>query len=83
MLPSGWACMAASTLASRASRCVFSQAMAREAKVLAAMRERPDGSADDWVAIAYADTPRHLWPVAKRSLLAHVERIEALGLARP
>jgi len=45
--------------------------------------ERPDGSADDWVAIAYADTPRHLWPVAKRSLLAHVERIEALGLARP
>jgi len=46
------------------------------------MRERPDGSADDWVAIAYADTPRPRWPVAKRSLLAHLERIEALGLAR-
>jgi len=49
--------------------------------VLAAMRERPDGNADDWVPIAYADTPRQLWPVAKRSLLAHLERIEALGLA--
>jgi recombination protein RecT len=57
--------------------------LAREAKVLAAMRERPDGGPDDWVPVAYADTPKQLWPVAKRSLLAHVERIEALGLARP
>ncbi len=57
--------------------------LAREAKVIEAMRLRPDGGPEDWVPIAYADTPRQLWPVAKRSLLAHVERIEALGLARP
>ena len=55
--------------------------LAREAKVVAAMRERPDGGPDDWVPLAYADTPRPLWPVAARSLSAHVERIRALGLA--
>lgn len=54
--------------------------LAREAKVLAAMREVPQGSAEDWVALAYADTPTALWPLAQRSLLAHVERIRALGL---
>jgi recombination protein RecT len=59
-----------------------SHRLAREAKVLAAMRECPQGNADDWVPIAYADTPKQLWPVARRSLLAHLERIEALGLAR-
>ena len=41
----------------------------------------PDGGPDDWVPLAYADTPKALWPIAKRSLLAHVERIQALGLA--
>lgn len=54
--------------------------LAREAKVLAAMRQVPQGSAQDWVALAYADTPTALWPLAQRSLLAHVERIRALGL---
>jgi len=68
--------------APRAIAWLKSHRLAREARVLAAMRERPQGSADDWVPIAYADTPRQLWPVARRSLLAHVERIEALGLAR-
>ena len=55
--------------------------LAREAKVVAAMRQRPDGGPEDWVPLAYADTPKGLWPMAKRSLLAHVERIQALGLA--
>ncbi|MDQ6881861.1 MAG: MBL fold metallo-hydrolase, partial [Pseudomonadota bacterium] len=50
----------------------------REAKVLAAMRERPDGSMDDWVALAYDDVPQRMWPVAQRSLLAHVQRLETL-----
>ena len=54
--------------------------LAREAKVLAAMRQRPDGALQDWVALAYADTPQNLWNWAERSLLAHVERIRALGL---
>jgi recombination protein RecT len=54
----------------------------REARVLAAMRERPQGSLEDWVELAYADTPARMWPVAKRSLLAHVQRIEAMQAGR-
>lgn len=50
----------------------------REAKIAAVMQAHPDGNLDDWVAKAYDDAPRHLWPVAKRSLLAHVERIRSL-----
>jgi recombination protein RecT len=58
-----------------------SHRLAREAKVIAAMRAKPNGTMDDWVEIAYADVPPRMWPVAQRSLLAHVQRIEALGLA--
>jgi len=49
----------------------------REAKVLAAMQAQPDGTPDDWLALAYADVPERMWPVAKRSLLAHLARITA------
>lgn len=55
--------------------------LGREAKVIAAMRQAPDGGIDAWVPLAYADTPRALWPLARRSLLAHVQRIQALALA--
>ena len=51
----------------------------REAKVLAVMQALPKGTMDDWVARAYDDVPARMWPVAKRSLLAHVQRIEALA----
>ena len=51
--------------------------LAREAKVLAAMQALPDGSMDDWVQHAYDDVPPRMWPVAQRSLLAHVERIRS------
>lgn len=54
--------------------------LAREAKVIAAMRKAPGGGPDTWVPLAYDDTPQALWPLAKRSLVAHVQRIEALGL---
>ena len=47
----------------------------REAKVMAAMQALPDGTPDDWLASAYADVPERMWPVAKRSLLAHLARI--------
>jgi glyoxylase-like metal-dependent hydrolase (beta-lactamase superfamily II)/8-oxo-dGTP pyrophosphatase MutT (NUDIX family) len=53
----------------------------REAKVMAAMQARPHGALDDWVELAYDDVPPRMWPVAKRSLLAHVQRIESLGLS--
>jgi recombination protein RecT len=52
--------------------------LAREAKVLAAMQALPGGTVQDWVAHAYADVPQRLWPVAQRSLLAHVERIRSM-----
>jgi glyoxylase-like metal-dependent hydrolase (beta-lactamase superfamily II)/8-oxo-dGTP pyrophosphatase MutT (NUDIX family) len=53
--------------------------LAREAKVARAMQAQPQGTADDWVKLAYEDVPERLWPVAKRSLLAHVQRIQSLG----
>lgn len=52
----------------------------REAKIVAAMRARPHGSIQEWVELAYDDVPPRMWPVAQRSLLAHVQRIEALGM---
>ncbi len=52
----------------------------REAKVIAAMQALPEGSMQDWVKLAYQDVPERLWPVAERSLLAHVQRICTLGL---
>ena len=51
----------------------------REAKVLKVMQAQPHGSMDDWVKLAYDDVDPRIWPVAKRSLLAHVERIRSLG----
>ncbi len=50
----------------------------REAKVMAAMQARPEGTMNDWLALVYDDTDPRLWPVALRSLQAHVERIQAL-----
>ena len=67
--------------APRAIARLKSHRLAREAKVIAAMRARPAGSMDDWVKLAYDDVPPRMWPVAKRSLLAHVQRIQALQLA--
>jgi recombination protein RecT len=53
----------------------------REAKVIGVMRAQPRGSLDDWLPLAYDDVDSRLWPVARRSLEAHVERVQALGLA--
>ncbi|HSW17156.1 MAG TPA: MBL fold metallo-hydrolase [Ramlibacter sp.] len=53
----------------------------REAKVAAAMAQRPDGDLDDWVPLAYDDVHPRMWPMARRSLLAHVERLRASGSA--
>jgi transposase len=50
----------------------------REAKIAAIMQAHPHGSLDDWLPLAYDDVHPRIWPVAKRSLVAHVERIQAL-----
>ncbi len=47
----------------------------REAKVLRVMQAHPNGTLDDWVPLAYDDVPERIWPVAKRSLEAHVIRL--------
>lgn len=57
--------------------------LAREAKVRVAMQARPGGTLDDWVPLAYDDVPESIWPLAKRSLLAHVERLQALPEGNP
>ena len=51
----------------------------REAKIAAVMQAKPLGSLDDWLPLAYDDVDPRIWPVAKRSLMAHVERIYALN----
>ena len=53
----------------------------REAKIATVMQAMPDGTLDDWVPLAYDDVDERIWPVAKRSLQAHVDRIQALHLA--
>ena len=57
--------------------------LAREAKVRSALQALPQGTLDDWVALAYDDVPERIWPLAKRSLLAHVERLRTLPEAAP
>ncbi|MGA8514229.1 MAG: MBL fold metallo-hydrolase, partial [Burkholderiaceae bacterium] len=66
--------------AKRAIEALKAHRLQREAKVLAAMRAKPGGSVEDWVPHAYADVDAKLWPVAVRSLTAHAQRIETLGL---
>ena len=52
----------------------------REAKIAAAMQALPGGTLEQWVERAYDDVPPRLWPVAARSLQAHVDHIrENLG----
>ena len=53
----------------------------REAKVIKAMRLQPGGTHEEWVKVAYDDTPEKLHGIALRSLLAHVERIKLLEMA--
>ncbi len=51
----------------------------REAKIAEAMRRLPEGTPEDWLPLAYDDVPERMWPVAARSLAAHVARIRALA----
>lgn len=52
----------------------------REGKVVDALRGAGAAAkADDLVPVAYADTPAHLWPMARLSLLAHLEKLVAEG----
>ncbi len=67
--------------ASQAIAKLKAHRLAREAKVAAAMAARPQGDLDDWLPLAYDDVPQPLWPMAKHSLRAHVERLRTLAPA--
>jgi len=54
----------------------------REAKIAAAMQKLPDGTPEEWLPLAYDDVPDRMWPVAARSLAAHVARLRQLAGAR-
>ncbi len=64
--------------AAQAIAALKAHRLKREAKILGVMRALPDGTMDEWVERAYDDVPPRMWPVAKRSLLAHVQRIEGM-----
>jgi recombination protein RecT len=53
----------------------------REAKIASAMKKLPQGTPEDWLLLAYDDVPERMWPVAARSLAAHVARIRQLASA--
>jgi recombination protein RecT len=50
----------------------------REAKIAAVVAAHPGGNVDEWLPLAYDDVEPRVWPVAKRSLLAHLERLHML-----
>lgn len=52
-----------------------SHRLTREAKVRQAMEQLPHGDLNDWLPLVYDDVPKGIWPVAMRSLMAHVEHI--------
>ncbi|KQU86946.1 MBL fold metallo-hydrolase [Variovorax sp. Root318D1] len=53
----------------------------REAKIASVMKKLPQGTPEDWLPLAYDDVPERMWPVAARSLAAHVARIRQLASA--
>ncbi len=54
----------------------------REGKVVAALVTAGRATPAELVPVAYADTPRPLWILAERSLIAHLVKLEADGRAR-
>lgn len=53
----------------------------REAKVLGALTAKAQAE-EDLVALAYDDTPAHIWPIALLSMRAHLEKLSYEGRAR-
>lgn len=54
----------------------------REHKIAAALASVPRSTADELVPMAYADTPQPYWPLAVRSTLAHLVKLEREDRAR-
>lgn len=56
--------------------------LAREAKVVQALRDTAPASLDDLVARVYADVPVTRHGIARRSLIAHLQKLAAEGRAK-
>jgi endoribonuclease LACTB2 len=54
----------------------------REDRVAAALAGKPDATLADLLPEAYADTPKLLWPLAERSLRAHLDKLVGEHRAR-
>lgn len=54
----------------------------REARILSAVLRQKSASLETLVRDAYADTPEPLWPLAQRSLLAHLLDLQRRGQMR-
>ena len=59
---------------------IIAHRLAREAKVLAAVRRLGTASAETLVATVYADVAPHLHPMAMRSLTAHLLKLRGEGV---
>jgi recombination protein RecT len=66
--------------AARAISALKAHRLKREANIIAAMKQRPEASIEELVPLAYSDVDAKLWPIAVRSLTAHVQRIGDLKL---
>ena len=65
----------------RAMQAIIEHRLAREAKVVAALRELGSPSTDELLARVYADVPPRLHPMALRSLTAHLLKLRDDGVA--
>lgn len=60
---------------------VLAHRLARERKVIAALRDQPDASAEALLPVVYDDVAEQRYPMALRSLLAHLAKLRNEGLA--
>jgi len=67
--------------AKQAIEKLMAHRLGREAKVAAALSKTGGGTLDDIVPVAYDDVNSALFPIAKRSLLAHLEKLVTDGKA--
>lgn len=67
---------------SRLFRAYVAHRMMREAKVKKSLEGAGAVTSDELVKTAYADTPEALWPIAKLSLEAHLEKLVRDGAVR-
>jgi len=56
--------------------------LTREEKIFQTIQNDLSGTMDDWVQKAYDDVAPSIWPIAMRSLLAHVEHLRQSGRLR-